>query len=78
MVLNSTKDCKAVRHVYASTARISLRVMRVKVRAKFQAGLDIYEGGARSGMALQVLFVGEACQVAGMRNYLALKRVPTE
>lgn len=73
-----TKDCKAVRHVRIDSEDKLDAVMRSKY-VQSSVGLDIYEGvehDLRDG--LQVLFVGTACQVAGMRNYLALKRVPTE
>lgn len=69
-------DCRAVKHVRVDSKDELDAVMRSKYVQSY-VGVDVYEGvegDLDSGK--QVLFAGTACQNAGIRNYLSLKKVP--
>lgn len=71
-----SRDCRAVKHVRVDSKDELDAVMRSKYVQSY-VGVDVYEGvegDLDSGK--QVLFAGTACQNAGIRNYLSLKKVP--
>lgn len=73
-----TDGCRAVRHVRVDSSSGLDAIMRSKY-VQSTVGADVYEdieGDLRDGR--KVLFSGTACQVAAMRNYLELRKVPTE
>lgn len=73
-----TDGCRMVHHVRVSDAEGLDAIMRSKY-VQSTVGTDVYEGVDRDLRdGLKVLFSGTACQVAAMRNYLDLKKVPTE
>lgn len=70
--------CMAVRHVRVVNRGGLDAVMRSKY-VQSSVGSEVYQGvesDLRGGR--RVLFSGTACQCAGMRNYLAARRVPTD
>lgn len=70
--------CRAVRHVRINEARGLDAVMRSKY-VQSVIGTDVYEGVERDlREGRHVLFSGVACQCAAVRNYLTLKRAPTD
>ena len=70
--------CNAVRHVRVDAPSCLDAIMRSKY-VQSSVGIEIYEGVERDlGDARRVLFSGTACQLAAMRNYLTLRRVPTD
>lgn len=71
-------DCRAVRHVRVSDKGGLDAIMRSKY-VQSAVGTDVYEGVERDLRdGRKALFSGTACQNAAMRNYLDLKKVPTE
>jgi coenzyme F420-reducing hydrogenase beta subunit len=73
-----SEDCRAVRHVRVDSEDKLDAVMRSKY-VQSSVGLDVYEGVERDLKGgMRVLFAGTACQNAGLRNYLVLKKVPME
>lgn len=68
-------DCRAVKHVRVDSEDGLDAVMRSKYVQSY-VGLDVYEGVGRDlKSGFRVLFAGTACQNAGIRNYLSLKKV---
>lgn len=70
--------CEAVRHVRIGSADGLDGVMRSKY-VQSEVDLEVYQGleaDLRAG--LPVLFCGTACQVAGLRNYLDMRRAPAD
>lgn len=71
-------DCRAVAHRRADDERTLDRLMRSKY-VQSTVSRAIYEGVSRDLSAgKRVLFSGTGCQIAAMRNYLSLRRVPCE
>ena len=73
-----TEDCMAVQHIRADGNEQLDGIMRSKyVQSSVVA--DVYEGVERDlKEGRHVLFSGTACQNAGLHNYLAIKKIPTE
>ncbi|WP_051332983.1 Coenzyme F420 hydrogenase/dehydrogenase, beta subunit C-terminal domain [Olsenella profusa] len=70
--------CRAVAHRRADDECTLDRLMRSKY-VQSTMSRAIYEGVSRDlGAGKSVLFSGTACQIAAMRNYLSLRRVPCE
>lgn len=72
------EGCLTVSHVRVDSEDNLDTVMRSKY-VQSSVGVEVYEGvegDLRDGR--KVLFSGTACQVAAMRNYLALKKVPAD
>lgn len=70
--------CKAVRHVRVDDPSGLDTVMRSKY-VQSSVDIEVYEGVERDlGDGRRVLFSGTACQLAAMRNYLTLRKVPTD
>ncbi len=73
-----TEDCIAVKHIRADRNEQLDAIMRSKY-VQSSVGADAYEGVGRDlKEGRHVLFSGTACQNAGLHNYLAIKKIPTE
>lgn len=73
-----SRDCKSVRHVRVISHDELDSIMRSKY-VQSAVGQDVYKGVEQDLKAgRQVMFAGTACQNAGIRNYLTLKKVPLQ
>lgn len=73
-----TEDCMAVQHIRADGNEQLDGIMRSKY-VQSSVVVDVYEGVERDlKEGRHVLFSGTACQNAGLHNYLAIKKIPTE
>lgn len=73
-----SRDCKSVRHIRVINHDELDSIMRSKY-VQSVVGQDVYKGVEQDLKAgRRVMFAGTACQNAGIRNYLTLKKVPLQ